>query len=293
MNTFVQNSLRCGLLIAVLTAVSMAPPCFSQERQTYPEGTVRIVLVDRSTVVGTIESEDDDEVVVRTSGGVVMTIPRDQIKSIESLGGERFHRIDPNRTRLFFAPTGRAVGAGRGYVSFYEIIVPFVAVGATNSITLAGGVTLNPGSSRVLYAAPKVTVLESRTRSVAIGGIGAMSIGEDDGNSAGLLFAVGTFGPPRASVTTGFAFGFVNGEFGNHPTLLVGGQLQISNNFKLLTENYVFLGTDAGVLVSGGVRFFGDRLAADIGLVTLTSVIDDAGGFPFVPWLGFTYNFGD
>lgn len=262
--------------------------------QGYPEGTVRIVLVDGSSIVGFIEREDEDEIVLRSAAGVVTTIPRAQVRSIEKLDGERYFRADPNRTRLFFAPTARSLEAGTGYVSFYEIVIPFVAYGPGHGVTLSGGMTFNPGSERIAYAAPKVTVLADRSVSLAVGVIGATLLGDGDGGTAGLVFGVGTFGPPRASVSAGFAFGFVDGEFGKHPGLMLGGEYQLSNNMKLLTENYVFLGaTEAGMLVSGGIRFFGDRLAADIGLVTLTSVLNDDIGFPFIPWLGFAYNFGE
>jgi hypothetical protein len=37
-----------------------------------------------------------------------------------------------------------------------------------------------------------------------------------------------------------------------------------------------------------GIRFFEEKLAADLGFI----YISGAEGFPFLPWLGFTYNFG-
>lgn len=281
-------------LMICSVALAAATPALAQTKEVYPEGTVRLVLVDGTTVVGVIEREDEAEIVLRSTSGVVMTIPRVQVKSIDALDGARFFRIDPNRTRLFFAPTARSLDKGTGYLSFYEIIVPFVAVGAGSGVTLAGGVTFNPGDARLAYVAPKLTVLDRRTMSVAVGAIGAAAFGDDDGGTAGLLFAIGTFGPPHASVSAGVAFGFVDGEFGKNPGLMLGGEYQVSNSMKLLTENYFFVGIEeAGALVSGGVRFFGDRLAADIGLVTLTSILDDDIGFPFLPWLGFAYNFGD
>ena len=37
-------------------------------------------------------------------------------------------------------------------------------------------------------------------------------------------------------------------------------------------------------------RFFGENLAADFSLLALVG--EDTSGFPFVPWIGFAYNFG-
>ena len=290
------NRLILAFIIVAAYVVAAVPSytVLAQARESFPEGTVRLVLTDGTTVVGIIEREDEEEVVIRTTSGVVMTIPKDQLESRDELAGRRFVRADPNETRLLFAPTARALDSGNGYVSFYEIFVPFVAVGAGPRVTLAGGMTINPGPGRIFYAAPKVTVYERPTMSFAVGALGvAVAAGEGDGGTAGLLFGVGTLGPSHASITAGVAFGFVDGRFGENPALMLGGEYQLSNSIKLLSENYLFVGdVEAGVVVSGGLRFFGERLAADVGLVTVTSVLDDIEDFPFVPWVGFTYNFG-
>lgn len=282
-------------IIAAACVVAAIPSytVLAQARESFPEGTVRLTLTDGTTVIGIIEREDEEEIVIRTTSGVVMTIPMDQLESREEIAGRRFSRADPNQTRLFFSPTARALDSGSGYVSFYEIFVPFVAVGVGPQVTIAGGVTINPGPGRIFYAAPKVTVYQRPTMSFAVGALGVAVAGEGEGGTAGLLFGVGTLGPSHASITAGVAFGFVEGRFGENPALMLGGEYQLSNNVKLLSENYLFVGeVEAGVLVSGGLRFFGDQLAADVGLVTLTGLVDDLDGFPFVPWLGFTYNFG-
>jgi len=286
-------SLALPLLAVLAIGLVMVPDSTLRAQQALPEGTVRVVLTDGTVFVGVIEREDEAEIVLRTASGVIMTIPRGLVKAITSLEGERFSRIDPNRTRLFFAPTARAVRAGAGYTAFYEIFVPFVAVGVGNAVTLAGGVTINPGSARAAYVAPKVTVLDRRSMSLAVGGIGVAVIGDGETDEGGLLFGVGTFGPSHASFSAGvgLAFGF-DLKFGQNPVLMLGGEYQLSNNLKLLTENYVFVGVQDGVVVSGGLRFFGDKLAADIGFITVPSLLDEVSGFPALPWLGFAYNFG-
>ncbi len=286
------NHLTLASLICI-AAFLILPPAHAQEKNVFPERTVRIVLTDGSILIGLIERDDEAEIVLRSASGVVTTIPREQVKSLTTLDGERFFRTDPNGTRLFFAPTGRAVGAGAGYVAFYEVLVPFVAVGAGSAVTLAGGMTINPGTERFAYLAPKVTLFDRPTMSFALGGIGVTVLGATDSESVGLVYGVGTFGPPHASFTAGVAFGFGGGEISERPVLMLGGEYQMSNNVKLLTENYVFVGVKDGLLVSGGIRFFGDKLAADIGLFTVPSLITDEPGFPFIPWLGFAYNFGD
>ena len=77
--------------------------------------------------------------------------------------------------------------------------------------------------------------------------------------------------------------------------MLVGGEHQLSNSTKLLSENYLYLGDEVTIIFSGGIRFFNDTLAADLGLFSSPDLIGaiGGGGFPFVPWLGFAYNFSN
>ncbi len=288
--------MRIVLTLVLVLATSMfTARAQAQDDGRYPEGTVRVTLLDGDVVVGTVESETDDAIVLRTASGVQMTIPREQIRSIDSLAGARFYMRDPNRSRLLFAPTGRSVERGRGYVANYEIFFPFVAYGPGGGITLAGGMSLIPGSpGQLVYAAPKITLYESRETSVAAGVLASTVVGRDveDVPTFGLLYAVGTVGGSRAWLTGGVAFGFADGEISGSPAILLGGEIQFSNRAKLMSENYVFINVEDGLLVSGGVRVFGERLAADLALMTVPALLTDSGGFPFFPWLGIAYNFG-
>lgn len=282
-------TLTCLICFAALLVLA---PAKAQEKNVYPQGTVRLVLTDGSVLIGVIEHEDESEIMLRSGSGIMSTVPREQVRTIFPLEGKRYHRVDPNGTRLFFAPTARPVGTGAGYVAFYEVLVPFAAVGAGSAVTLAGGVTINPGSERLAYMAPKVTILNKPSMSLAVGGIGVVALGSQDTESFGLLYGVSTFGQPHASLTAGLGVGFGDGGFAEHPVMVLGGEYQMSNSVKVLTENYIFVGLKDGLLVSGGIRFFGDKLAADIGLFTLPALVTEGMGFPFIPWLGFAYNFG-
>ena len=195
-----------------------------------------------------------------------------------------------NRTRLFFAPTARSQYRGQGYLALYEIFFPFVSVGVGDIVSVGGGITLFPASDQLLYGAGKVTVYERPNVALAAG---AFVLTFTGGNGAGgLLLGVGTFGPPNRSLTLGIGFGFGDGDFEETPAFLVGGELQVSNSLKLISENYIIPEVEDGILFSGGLRFFGERLAADFALASTVDAVRDSSGFPFFPWLGFAYNFG-
>jgi hypothetical protein len=103
---------------------------------------------------------------------------------------------------------------------------------------------------------------------------------------------MGTYGTSRARLTLGLGYGYSEGEFSNNPVVLVGGEVQVSNSFKLITENWFPIGSDVSLL-SFGFRFFGDNLAADLGFFyQMENGSGISEGFPFIPWLGFAYNFG-
>ncbi len=293
---------RHACLAALLAALLLLVPARAAwAQEAAPDEVVRIELVDGSTLIGTVERETAEAVFFRTTAGVEMMLGKDQIRSREVLQGRmvdgRFQRVDPNRTRLFFAPTARPLGAGQGYFADYQIFFPFVAAGVGDRVSLAGGFSLIPGSpAQVVYAAPKVTLVHRPGASVAVGGlVGTALGGEVSGEGyAGLAFGVGTFGSSRRAVTVGggFAFAGAEGESATSaPILLVGGEYQVSGSIKLLSENYVYVGEGATVVFSGGVRFFNETLAADLGLFSTPEAFG-GGGFPFIPWVGFAYNFG-
>ena len=289
------------LALAALACALAATPALAQQADSAATPTVRVILKGGSEVVGTIQSESDDAIAFVTNSGVAMTINQAQVERIDevegALIGGRYVRLDPNRTRLFFAPTARPLGNGRGYVADYYLFFPFVAYGAGDVVSLAGGVSLLPFSPvQVAYAAPKVTVYNGRRASLGAGafvGFPVGVVGPEDG-WAGLLYGLGTFGGPQASATVGVGFGAANGEFSSRPALLLGLERQVSGSVKLISENYAFFPEDdAFLLLSGGIRFFGTRLAADLALITSPDVFTSLdSGFPFFPFVGFAYNFG-
>lgn len=257
---------------------------------------VRLDLRDGSSLIGRIIAEDDTTITFRTTSGVTVTVSRAQVARIVPIESrEGRYRLDPNRTRLLFTPTGRSLRYRQGYIADYELFFPFVAYGVGRGVNLAAGISLIPfAPAQLLYAAPKVTVYETPRSAFAVGTLIGTVVGDVDGSgSAGLLYGIGTFGASEGAVTAGLAFGFVDGELARRPAIMVGGERQVSNSVKLLTENYVLLPEDEGaiVLLSAGVRFFGETLATDIAIVTSPDLITE-GGFPFFPFVGFAYNFG-
>jgi len=255
----------------------------------------RMALNDGSELIGTVLSDGQDTVRFLTAGGLRLAMPRSQIRSITELPGRfeggRYLRPDPNYTRLLFAPTARPLKSGQGYFSAYEVFFPFLAVGVGDIVTLAGGMSLFPfTSTQLVYLAPKVTAVNTEKFSLA-GGVLYMNLTStsEDFDGAGILYGVSTYGTGDAAVTAGLGWGFYGDEMANDPVLMLGGELRVSNSVKFISENW-FPPKSEVAFLSAGIRFFGDRLAADLGLIHPAGPRME--GFPFMPWLGFAYNFG-
>ena len=227
-----------------------------------------LVLRDGSRLYGTIERQDDEEVVVRTQAGAVITAKRAEIATLKEVTGSvsgkgEFMPPDPNATRLFFAPTGRSLSRGQTYLGVYEFFMPFVQVGVTDHFSIGGGTPLVFGiddGDRPFWITPKLQVLNTSTTQVSVGAFHIFGPGGDGG---GVAYAVTTSGNASGSFT--FGGGVAYGTEGSRSgVVMVGGERQVRRNLKLITENYVW--KEGHGVASAGVRFFGERLSADLGL---------------------------
>jgi hypothetical protein len=281
------------LTILYMISLLLIVPGFSRaQADSTTTNLEKLELSDGSVLIGSVVSENNQAIHFQTRAGVVMTIEKSKIKSRKLLHGEyvggELWSNDPNRTRLFFAPTGRALKAGQGYFAAYEIFFPFLAVGITDFLTVAGGVTLIPGAeNQLFYFAPKITPLRLENFDLAAGVL-FIKI-PDESEWAGITYGVGTYGTEKAALTAGLGFGFFGGDFAEKPVYLLGGEIRLGKGTKFISENWLIPGSDVQI-VSGGIRFFGENLAADFAFLYPAGA--DTEGFPFLPWIGFVYNFG-
>lgn len=274
--------------VFVLTLLVFA---WSIEAQTDSTTVYRLILTDNSEITGTIVSSSDSQLVFLTLSGIEMKIPSYQIKEKEIVSGKFeknvFYKTDPNKTRLFFAPTGRMLNPGEGYFSVYEIFFPGISIGITDFLSVNGGMSLIPGlEQQLFFIAPKIGFATSDNFSI---GAGFLYIGIPDEDPLGILYSVATVGNDRNALTLGSGLGLSEGEFSNSPVFMLGGEVSLSNSIKLISENWILTTEDSHPIISFGIRFYGEHIAGDFGLFVPTGV--DAEGFPALPWIGFIYNY--
>jgi hypothetical protein len=277
--------------IAPVAAAAQCPRGQPSIIEVAPAGvTQEVMLVGGTEYLGRV-IDAGDPMRFQLLSGDVLELAHSRILCVRPVEGTRrdgqFWAEDPNTTRLFFGPTGRALQQGDGYISVFMIIMPMVAYGVTDRITVAGGTPLffGEGVNPVLWLAPKVEVVRTPTFRGSAGVLAFFSPGERE--SLGVLYGVGTFGRTTDSAATfgaGWGYSTESGVFST-PALMAGFESRVSRRIKLVSENYLIAEEGVG-LISFGPRFIGDRLAADLGLAAPVG----SGGFFVFPLINFVYN---
>jgi len=276
---------------------------YAQE-ETGIKGTLRIPdsshmqilkLKDGTTLHGRIIEIGKSNIQFKTDIGK-LTIPITKIIEIKEIPLSLIKKgaywfPNPNETRLFFAPTGRCLKRGEGYFADYYIFFPMVAIGVTDNITLAGGLSLFPFDNfienNLFYFTPKVGFSAGDNFALSLGAmiVKLPTFEDDDLPTVGILYGVGTLGSSNSSITIGLGYGFADWELADKPMFMLGGQHRVSRRISLVTENWMFPGID-NVLISYGFRFFGETLSVDLGFITSTGGI-----FPGIPYIDFVFKF--
>lgn len=266
-----------GLLVTSLVVALSSSPSSQQGPPpavtiaVAPAGdTQELTLKDGTRAIGRVETIEAGRFTFRTTSGVVMAVETDKVQSLGTVSGRvvagDFWPDDSNPTRLFFAPTGRSLKKGEGYLGVYEFMLPFVQYGVTDRVSIGAGTPLvfGGGGDMPLWVTPKVQVFKARHTEASMGVIHFLNVGD---SNLGIAYGVVTQGNADSAFTAGVGYAYVRGE-GNEDgsmVLMFGGEHRVSRRLKLISENYTF---DGGGVVSAGVRFLGEKLSADLALAS-------------------------
>lgn len=280
-----------------------------------------IVMKDGTNIYCRIIEYRGEEIYIETRDLGKFTIPLAKIAGINPLKGDQIHDTEltpqkedppvpepeinnitkskwfsnPNDTRLFFAPTARNLKKGKGYIQDIYVFLGSANYGITDNISIGGMVSLIPfiGLERqVIALTPKFGTEIYPGLNIAGGGLYAFSpqtIGQ-----LGVVYGLGTYGNSDSNVTVGGGYGIFltpNSSSNNTFIGILGGMYRITEYIAFITENWgIYTSGGNLVILSGGVRFFGDRLSADLGFV---SPLGNLGGIPvpIVPYVDFVFNF--
>lgn len=285
-------------LAAALAAAATTPPARAQvPADVVASDTLwQVQLADGSTLFGRVVQADGQGITLVSEAGVRVELTRAQVRTMSRVRGTvRDGSVwieDPNTTRLFFGPTGRMMRAGEGYVAAFELFLPFLSYSLTDWFTMAGGTPLVPDAlGEVLYIAPKLGLYQGDQLALGAGVLAFFST-DNDFDSAGIAYGVGTWGSPDQAITFGAGWPFAGSDLESRPVFMGGGEARLTRRTKFVSENYLFTlvngGNNAG-MVSGGIRFIGERLSADLGV---GFGFDGSDGICCIPLVNFVYNLG-
>ena len=257
----------------------------------------QVETTDGNVFIGTLVSEDDEEVVLNTERLGTVSIARVDIERMTAIDPDRFRDgaywfENPQSTRYFFAPNAIGLPEGGGYYQNTWIFLNNVNVGVSDNISIGAGtvpIFLLGASVFPFWLLPKASIsVPNSNVHLAAGAVIGGVLGEESGG-ASLVYGVSTLGTRDTNLSIGLGYGYAGSEWSSTPTLTLSGMTRIGRTTYLITENYVFPGSDVAGVISAGIRWAPENFAVDFGLVR---PLDVEGSFIGLPWLGVTIPFG-
>jgi hypothetical protein len=247
----------------------------------------RVELADGSVLYGRVTSVEGERVLFEPTVGGQVELRREAIVGIRAVKGSivngTFVASSGTPTRLFFAPTARPLARGEATFGVYEVLLPFVQLGVTDRFSIGGGTPLLFGGDgdRPFWVTPKLALYAREALHVSVGAIHVF--GAEEG--AGVAYAVATKGRPEGAVTLGVGFAYSGRS--RSAVFMVGGEKAASRRIHLITENWFWKGGYG--IISGGLRFQGEKLSADVGLAMPWDAADPE--VILAPVVNFSYRF--
>jgi hypothetical protein len=293
----------------MIGAAAASAPALSAQQTPAPPKPVEIRIADStqvqvirlrdgSSIVGRVTEIGADTIRFETTAGV-LTFARADIVELREVAKTSMRRgevwpANPNATRLLFAPTGRMLAQGEGYFNDTYLFLLSVHGGLTSRFTLGGGLSVLPlddFSDNALFIMPKIGVVATPKFNLAVGalaGVVGAAVDDDENGSFGVIYAVGTAGSPDASVSFGTGLAYAGGNFADRPVAMLGAESRLSRRVAFVSENYLIPNEDVNAVVSYGLRFFGEKLSADLAF-WLAPGQDIT--FPGIPYVAFSVKF--
>lgn len=299
------GSIAAALALAALPATAQdAVPVPAPEAVEADTVIYELRRAGGSPIYGVVVSETEDRVVFESIDGMRIELNR-RFASLRPARGRvvsgEFWPEDRNSTRLFFAPTGRTLEAGQGYGGVF-LVLPFVGYGATDDLTLAGGMPPvgDDASTTPLWLAPKLRIHDAPGTQISTGVFAMYTPAYPgsghcdqyycdpprDGAWDAIAYTMGTFGGADDALHLGMGVAYVGEDKVVRIPMLVGGELRTSSRNKLITENWLIPGEGGAAMV--GTRRIGRRWTTDLGWMFLFG----NGSVPYFPILSFSYAFG-
>ncbi len=291
--------LKEAVIILMVLLQGLTAQNYLQAQEIQEDTLVRIEMKDGNEFIGTIESESESEVVLKTERLGLITIKREDIRSVKEIPPEHivsgeYWSPNPQSGRHFWSPTGYGLKQGEGYYQNLWVLFNQISYGFSDNFSIGVGIVplfLFGVGLAPIWITPKFSVpLEKESLNLGGGAIIATVLGEET-PFIGIAYGLTTFGNRDGNFSIGLGWGFVDDEFAKFPTVNISGIIRTGKRGYLVTENYFISAGDENILIlSLGGRTLWDRFSLDYGLFRPFTK-DTAASFFFIPWLGFVIPF--
>jgi hypothetical protein len=252
---------------------------------------------------GVVEAQSPTSIVVRTSTLGNITLTNVNIADFSNGSGESVAPRVDHGSRYLVAPSAIPLKKGDGYYQNIWFLVNGAHYGITDHWSIGGGVVFPIG----MYAQAKYGRKVGDNMHVAAGGM-FMTTFFDLGLGLGCGFGSVTVGDRYTNATFTLGYGAVSNDgmwdATRRPIINFSGMARMSDNFTLISENYLFPVQESTYMGNGeftttntyypqlsfGVRVGGGRHSWDIAAMTVGNIND---GMFAVPFIGYSYRFTD
>lgn len=279
---------------------------FAQENQTEPtKDFVLFKLTDGNTYLGSILTENNEFITIKTKEFEELKIRKATIKSRKTIASTELHQGEywfenPNSTRNLYGPTGYGLKKGEGYYQNFMLLFNGVSYGFTDNFTL--GIATMPftfGEGLFININPKLSFPIVKDKFNVGAGVSYTNAFE---SSFGIAYGVATLGSRDNNFTIGLGYGNVEGEWAKSPIITFSGMMRVSKRFAFVTENWLLPNqnynseydpatnsfstsqtTEYQFLLTYGVRLMFESISIDLGFLNNKELSESLIiGFPIV-----------
>jgi RNase P/RNase MRP subunit p29 len=279
--------MRTLTLMVILIIFSTFNPfsCIAQEIVEETQKLFKIETKDGNEFIGTIVSEDENSIVLKTQLLGEITIKREVIVSIREVDRSKIVEgvlwdDNPQSSRYLWTPNGYGLKKGEGYYQNIWVLYNQVSFGLSDYFSLSGGTIpiflLSFGESSPIWIVPKLSIPIKREKvNISAGAFMGTVLGETE-TGFGIVFSTLTLGDRNLNANFGIGWGYAMGEWAENPIFNLSGIVRLTSKGYLMTENYYIL--DA-VIISAGYRYMVKKVGLDFGIYLF---LEEAFALPIV-----------
>lgn len=278
----------CLILSFSIFSITLAQ---DKEQKSRPDSGLVVLLTNSDEeFVGTIVSEDAREVSIRLQNGKLLIIPAYTIKSTRKLSSSTLIKgkpvfDNPHPSRYFYTPSAIPMDKGEVYIQSVYGLAYQVQFGVTENFSIGATTTL---LATPLALTAKYSIKIDEKNTLAFGGLAGI-VGYRTQTNLGIGFGAFTHGTKESNVTFAAGYAWINTKEdnggGNSPMMSLSGNKRLSKNLSLMGELWYL--PEVGVFFGGPCfRLYKSKKSSyDFGIWRLGKTV------PFIPVVGYTYNF--